>query len=201
MNTNYNPLVELLESIVHLLRRLEICTQIPPTPALDEMLVRITAELLSTLALVTKEFKQGRSRESAPVGVLLTQSNAVRFAKKHLGGKDVEAVIQRLDCLTQDEAQIAAGEILKVVYGLVQNINVVINGKQMRLDSPTICPALFSRRKPICRRCSGSPRCVLWKRACSGSEYGLEILHEIASDKNKSKRQSPHNDVIAYMKY
>ena len=71
INTNYNALVELLESIEHLLRRLEICAQIPHTPALDEMLVKITAELLSTLALVTKEVKQGRSCESAPVNVSL----------------------------------------------------------------------------------------------------------------------------------
>ena len=35
------------------------------------MLVKIAAEFLSTIALVTEEFKQGRSRESAPVDVLL----------------------------------------------------------------------------------------------------------------------------------
>ena len=58
-----------------------------------------------------------------------TKSNAAKFAKKHLGGKDVEAVLQRLDRLTQDEARITTGEILKVVYGLVQNMNVAINGK------------------------------------------------------------------------
>jgi len=82
MNANYDPLVELLESIEHLLRRLEICTQIPHTPALDEMLVKITAELLSTLALVTKEFKQGRSCETAPVAVLLYSDQRSKFCKE-----------------------------------------------------------------------------------------------------------------------
>jgi len=56
----------------------------------------------------------------------------------------VEAVLQRLDRLTQDEARITTGEILKVVYGLVQNMNVAINGKQMLSDSSTICSASFS---------------------------------------------------------
>jgi len=74
-----------------------------------------------------------------PLTCYFTQINAAKFGKKHLGGKNVEAVLQRLDRLTQDETRITAGEILKVVYGLVQNMNAVINGKQMHSDSPTIC--------------------------------------------------------------
>jgi hypothetical protein len=58
-----------------------------------------------------------------------TKSNAAKFAKKRLGGKDIQAVLERLDRLTQDEARITTGELLKVVYGLVQNMNIAINGK------------------------------------------------------------------------
>ena len=36
---------------------------------------------------------------------------------------DVEAVLQRLDRLTQDEARTTAAEILRVVYGLVQDMS------------------------------------------------------------------------------
>jgi len=64
-----------------------------------------------------------------PLTCFFTQNNAAEFAKNCREGKQIEAVLQRLDRLTQDEARITAGEILKVVYGLVQNINVVINGK------------------------------------------------------------------------
>jgi hypothetical protein len=39
------------------------------------------------------------------------------------GGKDAEAVLQRLDRLTQDEARTTAAEILKVVHGLVQDMS------------------------------------------------------------------------------
>lgn len=64
MNTSYGELVDLLESIEHLLRPLDIYTRIPPTPAIDEIVTKIMAELLSILALTTKEFKQGRQSES-----------------------------------------------------------------------------------------------------------------------------------------
>jgi len=45
--------------------------------------------------------------------------------------KDVKAVLQRLDRLTQDEAKLTATQILDVVYGLVQNLNVITDGEQI----------------------------------------------------------------------
>jgi len=63
VDTSYEALLDLLESIEHVLSRLRIYTQIPPTPAMDEMVVKIMAELLSALALATKELKHGRSSE------------------------------------------------------------------------------------------------------------------------------------------
>ena len=60
---SYEPLFDLLESIDHFLNRLDIYTRIPPTPAMDEIVAKIMVELLSTLALATKELKQGRSSE------------------------------------------------------------------------------------------------------------------------------------------
>ena len=74
-----DALVDLLESIEHFLNRLNIYTRIPPTPAMDEMVVKILVELISTLALVTEEIKQRRSSESVLTNILLllstTQSN------------------------------------------------------------------------------------------------------------------------------
>ena len=60
----YDALADLLESIEHFLGRLDIYTQIPPTSAMDEILAKIMVELFSTLALATRELKQGRSSES-----------------------------------------------------------------------------------------------------------------------------------------
>jgi hypothetical protein len=61
---DYDALADLLESIGHFLNRLKIYTEIPPTNAMNDMVVKILVELLSTLALTTKEIKQGRFSES-----------------------------------------------------------------------------------------------------------------------------------------
>jgi hypothetical protein len=61
---DYSALADLLESIGHFLNRLEIYTEIPPTEAMNEMVVKILVELLSTLALTTKETKQGKLSKS-----------------------------------------------------------------------------------------------------------------------------------------
>jgi hypothetical protein len=64
VGASYDALVDLLESIECFLRRLDIYTKITPTAAMVEMIVKIMVELLSTLALVTKQVKQKRPSES-----------------------------------------------------------------------------------------------------------------------------------------
>ena len=61
---DYSALADLLESIGHFLNRLQIYIEIPPTEAMNEMVVKILVELLSTLALTTKETKQGKLSKS-----------------------------------------------------------------------------------------------------------------------------------------
>jgi hypothetical protein len=65
IESSYELLVDLLGSIEHLLRRIEIYTHIPHTPVLDEMVVKIMIELISTLGLATKGLTQGRLSESS----------------------------------------------------------------------------------------------------------------------------------------
>jgi hypothetical protein len=59
--------------------------------------------------------------------------NEVKLVKELLGENEVEAVLQRLDRLTLDEARTTAAQTLEVVYGLVQNMRVVMDGKQAPL--------------------------------------------------------------------
>ena len=59
----------------------------------------------------------------------LLQRHTVKFVKKLLGERDVEAILQRLDRLTQDEARTTAAQTLEVVHGLVHNISVVMDGE------------------------------------------------------------------------
>jgi hypothetical protein len=67
---SYDALVDLLESIEHFLNRLDIYTRIPLTAPMTDMVIKILVELLSTLALATKQIKQGISSESFFGGVL-----------------------------------------------------------------------------------------------------------------------------------
>jgi len=55
--------LNLLETIEQFVKRLDIYTRVPLTPAMVEIVVKILVELLSMLASVTKELKQRRSSE------------------------------------------------------------------------------------------------------------------------------------------
>jgi hypothetical protein len=44
--------------------------------------------------------------------------------------KDIEAVLERLDRLTQDEARTTTAHTLAVVHGLVQNMRGFMDGEQ-----------------------------------------------------------------------
>jgi hypothetical protein len=73
---------------------------------------------------------------------LLTQCESEKLGKKLLGENDVEAVLQRLDRLTREEAQTTATETLGLVYGLVKNIKVVMDGER-KLPTRTPCSIDF----------------------------------------------------------
>jgi hypothetical protein len=51
-----------------------------------------------------------------------------KFAKKLLGESEIEDVLHRLDRLTLDEARMTGTETLQVVYGLVNNMKLVMGG-------------------------------------------------------------------------
>ncbi|KAN0105744.1 hypothetical protein V8E52_010703 [Russula decolorans] len=148
---DYSALADFLESIGHFLNRLEIYSEIPPTEAMNEMIVKILVELLSTLALTTKETKQGKLK---------------KLVRKLSGEKKMEAMVQRLDRLTQDEARQTVPQILKVVHGLVENMKVVVDDGEVSVDH---------------------------------LKKTLEIMHRVASDLNKAKRDSLQKDLFGWL--
>jgi hypothetical protein len=66
----------------------------------------------------------------------LTQWDEEKIVKKLFGGNEVDVILQRLDRLTQDEARTTAAQTLEVVYGLFQNMRVVIDGKGIDFCQP-----------------------------------------------------------------
>ena len=86
-------------------------------------------ELLSVLALATKQIKQGRfSKYVVTYTLSMTQRASEKFTKKLMGESEIEAVLQRLDRLTQEEARMTVAETLGIVHGLVGNMKVVMEG-------------------------------------------------------------------------
>ena len=124
-------MLDLFECLGNFLKRLEVYTTIPPTPIMTDIIIKIMVQLLSVLALATKQIKQGRfSKYPANYTTLATQCVAEKFAKKLFDDSEVEAVVQRLDRLTQEEARMATTQTLGVVHGLVENMNVVMEGAE-----------------------------------------------------------------------
>jgi hypothetical protein len=98
---------------------------------MTDIIVKIMIELLSVLALATKQIKQGRFSKCAITRYITAaqcHGAAEKFAKKLLGESEIDGVLQRLDRLTLDEARVAVAQTLGVVHGLVGNMKVVMEG-------------------------------------------------------------------------
>ena len=95
---------------------------------MTEVLVKILTEILSVLALATKQINQGRFSKSILFIVDKTHVATEKFAKKLLGEREIEAVLERLDRLTVEESRTTATQTLNVVHSLVNNMEVVMEG-------------------------------------------------------------------------
>ncbi|KAI9452571.1 hypothetical protein BJY52DRAFT_907300 [Lactarius psammicola] len=120
-----DALVDLFESMENLLRPLDICTKIPPTTATTAILIEISIELLSIIALGTQQVDQG----------LLAKHDTVKLGSNLFGIKG-EVVRQRLDRLNQEVARTTAVLTLETVYGLLKNIKVDMNGGEKPSQQP-----------------------------------------------------------------
>ncbi|KAH9011868.1 hypothetical protein EDB84DRAFT_1538266, partial [Lactarius hengduanensis] len=114
---------------------------------MTEISVKIMVELLSVLALATKQIKQGRFK---------------KFAKKLLGESEIEAVLRRLDRLTQEEGRMTMTQTLEVVC--------------------RTCEAL-SRWSSMMEKYQWTASGRLWKLIMTA-----DMMQQIANDINKIKR-------------
>ena len=60
VGTSYDPLAELFECVANFIGRLRIYSEIPFEPTMSGLIIRIMVEILSVLALATKQIRQGR---------------------------------------------------------------------------------------------------------------------------------------------
>ena len=111
---NQDALIAIFEQIGNIFKRLEEYAEVPMTEAVKEIVVKIMADVLEMFAIMTKEFKEGRSSESStdvtsPVADRGSERYHKKILKKLIGRKGIEDVLNRLDGLAQE-----AVEIMKV---------------------------------------------------------------------------------------
>src|SRR5258708_13673922 len=113
---------------------------------MTDMIVKIIVELLTVIGLAMKQLKEGRFSE-CPVTCTLpvTQCTTEKFTQKPLKESEIEAVLQRLDRLTQDEDRISVTHTLGVVTGLGGRVRAVFEGAEWL---PGRVRILFSARFP-----------------------------------------------------
>ena len=116
---SYEMLINLFERTQLFLQRLNHYIATSLTPDMTELLAKILAQVLSVLALSTKEMKERRISVLILSRYLLLADNSVeRFMKRLVGRTEVEDGLQRLDMLTREENLMTAACIC-------QDVNVI----------------------------------------------------------------------------
>ncbi|KAH9046692.1 hypothetical protein EDB84DRAFT_632362 [Lactarius hengduanensis] len=122
-----DALVDVFERVENFFKRLETYTEVPPTAAMTDIIVKIMVEVLGILAISTKEIEQGRTK---------------KYLKKLAGRTRLEDALKRLDKLTQEEARMAAAQLLKIAHNVENKVTQVIDdwkeARAMAMDSKAI---------------------------------------------------------------
>ncbi len=113
-------LIDTFNHIERFFRRVEIYTGIIPTTAMTDMIVEIMVEVLTILAIATKEVKHGRFSQLVLLFTLPSRLTDYleKYLKKLMGNREIEDSLERLDKLTQEEARMASAELLKMTHSV-----------------------------------------------------------------------------------
>ena len=112
---SYETLIDLFERTQLFLQRLDQYVASSLTPEMTELLAKILAQVLSVLALSTKEIKERRiSMLICSRYCSLAEDSAEKFMKRLIGKTEVEDGFQQLDNLTKEENLMTAACTLRV---------------------------------------------------------------------------------------
>ncbi|KAH8986063.1 hypothetical protein EDB86DRAFT_3246192 [Lactarius hatsudake] len=112
VESSQEALADVFERIENFFKRLESYTEVTQTEAMTDIIVKIMVEVLDIFAIATKEMKQSRAK---------------KFLMKLVGRKDMEDALKRLDKLTQEEARMAAAQILNLTHAVDNKVTDVGN--------------------------------------------------------------------------
>ena len=123
---SYETLINLFERTQFFLQRLNQYVAAPLTPEMTELLAKILAQVLSVLALSTKEIKERRiSMLICPRYSFLADDSAEKFMKRLIGKTAVEDGFQQLDLLTKEENLMAAACTLRVASDIQHDARAI----------------------------------------------------------------------------
>ncbi len=130
-----DSLVEMFERIEIFLRRLETYTEVATNQGMVDAITAIMVEVLNILGIATKQINQGRMSEFLPYKyVVVDRTISEKYLNKLIGRNDIEDALRKLDRLTQEEARVAAAQLLKVtntienrITGIADDVFVVDN--------------------------------------------------------------------------
>ena len=120
VRADQSTLLGVFEGLEAFFQRLEIYAEAALDQKMVETATKIMAEVLNIIGIATKEIKQGRtSKCSVRRNLPLTERFLEKYLKKLFGnGTDIEDALKRLDILTQQEAQMAAAQVLKATHAV-----------------------------------------------------------------------------------
>jgi hypothetical protein len=144
-------LSELFEHIVKFLRRLDTYMKVPPIPEIQDVIVKVMAEVLSVLAVATKVIEQ------RPIRKLITNDEQLRLTEacietvfsKLVGYTVIDDALDRLDKVTREEALTVAAQALDAAHRVndkvigiadeVKGIDSKMNGRVKGIESRVHC--------------------------------------------------------------
>ncbi|KAF8492977.1 hypothetical protein F5888DRAFT_857450 [Russula emetica] len=110
VRASHSTIIDIFERMESFFLRLETYIEVQPTTEMRDIIIKILVEVLSILAIATKEINQHRMK---------------KYLRTLIGRADIEDALKRLDMLTQEEARMATMQVLKATRSVDDRVRGV----------------------------------------------------------------------------
>jgi hypothetical protein len=115
VRASHDTLIDIFERIENFFQRLEIYTEVSPTPEMMDIIVKIMGGAFYSWDCYEGDQarKAVRVSNSCKSMSLSTEKMLGKYLKKLVGRTDMEDALKKLDKLTNEEARMATAQVLK----------------------------------------------------------------------------------------